>query len=76
MKTTAEAYLGQQVTRAIITVLAYFNDVQHQETRDAGTIAGLTVERTINKPTAATITYGMEERSKQEETILVYDLSG
>uniref|UniRef100_A0A7S4SGY4 Heat shock protein 70 n=2 Tax=Ditylum brightwellii TaxID=49249 RepID=A0A7S4SGY4_9STRA len=76
MKTTAEAYLGQQVTRAIITVPAYFNDAQRQATRDAGAIAGLTVERIINEPTAAAIAYGMEERSKQEETILVYDLGG
>eukprot|EP00957_Ditylum_brightwellii_P185646 14134770-Ditylum_brightwellii.AAC.1 len=76
MKTTAEAYLGQQVTRAIITVPTYFNNAQRQATRDADTIAGLAVEGIINNPTAATIAYGMEERSKQEETILVYDLGG
>jgi len=74
MKTVAEAYLGQPVKHAVITVPAYFNDAQRQATKDAGTIAGLKVERIINEPTAAAIAYGLDE--KGEKNILVYDLGG
>jgi len=74
MKEIAEAYLGQTVNRAVITVPAYFNDAQRQATKDAGAIAGLTVERIINEPTAAAIAYGLGE--KGEKNILVYDLGG
>eukprot|EP01067_Filipodium_phascolosomae_P008088 Filipodium_phascolosomae@DN679_c0_g1_i1.p1 len=74
MKETAEAYLGQEVKHAVITVPAYFNDAQRQATKDAGAIAGLNVLRIINEPTAAAIAYGMDK--KGEKTILVYDLGG
>ena len=74
MKTTAEAFLGKPVKHAVITVPAYFNDAQRQATKDAGTIAGLKVERIINEPTAAAIAYGLDE--KGEKNILVYDLGG
>jgi molecular chaperone DnaK len=74
MKETAEAYLGQKVTEAVITVPAYFNDSQRQATKDAGTIAGLEVKRIINEPTAAALAYGME--TKKEEKVAVYDLGG
>jgi len=74
MKTIAEAYLGKPVKHAVITVPAYFNDAQRQATKDAGTIAGLKVERIINEPTAAAIAYGLDE--KGEKNILVYDLGG
>jgi len=74
MKTVAEAYLGAPVKHAVITVPAYFNDAQRQATKDAGTIAGLKVERIINEPTAAAIAYGLDE--KGEKNILVYDLGG
>jgi len=74
MKETAEAYLGEKVTRAVITVPAYFNDAQRQATKDAGRIAGLEVERIINEPTAAALAYGMDK--KQAGTIAVYDLGG
>jgi heat shock protein 5 len=74
MKTVAEAYLGQPVKHAVITVPAYFNDAQRQATKDSGTIAGLKVERIINEPTAAAIAYGLDE--KGEKNILVYDLGG
>ncbi len=74
MKETAEAYLGEKVTRAVITVPAYFNDAQRQATKDAGRIAGLEVERIINEPTAAALAYGMDK--KQGGTIAVYDLGG
>lgn len=74
MKNIAESYLGRDVTRAVITVPAYFNDAQRQATKDAGTIAGLTVERIINEPTAAAIAYGLDK--KGEKNILVYDLGG
>ena len=74
MKETAESYLGKNVERAVITVPAYFNDSQRQATKDAGQIAGLTVERIINEPTAAALAYGMEKR--QNQTIAVYDLGG
>lgn len=74
LKTDAEAYLGEKVTDAVITVPAYFNDAQRQATKDAGTIAGLNVLRIINEPTAAALAYGLDK--KNEETIAVYDLGG
>jgi molecular chaperone DnaK len=74
LKADAEAYLGEKVTDAVITVPAYFNDAQRQATKDAGTIAGLTVLRIINEPTAASLAYGLDK--KKEETIAVYDLGG
>merc|ERR1711860_391340 len=74
MKETAEDYLGQKVTQAVITVPAYFNDAQRQATKDAGQIAGLEVLRIINEPTAAALAYGLE--SKKDSTIAVYDLGG
>lgn len=74
MKETAEGFLGKTVRRAVITVPAYFNDAQRQATKDAGTIAGLTVERIINEPTAAAIAYGLDK--KGEKNILVFDLGG
>ena len=73
LKSDAEAYLGQTVTQAVITVPAYFNDSQRQATKDAGKIAGLEVLRIVNEPTAAALAYGLD---KGEETILVYDLGG
>ncbi|BBB24957.1 molecular chaperone DnaK [Amphritea japonica ATCC BAA-1530] len=75
MKKTAEDYLGEDVTEAVITVPAYFNDSQRQATKDAGQIAGLTVKRIINEPTAAALAYGMD-KSKGDKTIAVYDLGG
>jgi len=75
MKTTAEAFLGCEVKHAVVTVPAYFNDAQRQATKDAGTIAGLQVERVINEPTAAALAYGLEKRG-DEENILVFDLGG
>lgn len=75
MKQTAEDYLGEKVTRAVITVPAYFNDEQRQATKDAGRIAGLEVERIINEPTAAALAYGLD-RNKKSEKIAVYDLGG
>ena len=74
MKKTAEDYLGQEVTEAVITVPAYFNDSQRQATKDAGRIAGLDVKRIINEPTAAALAYGLDKDS--DETILVFDLGG
>ncbi|MFC1860351.1 molecular chaperone DnaK [Chloroflexota bacterium] len=74
LKTDAEAYLGDKVTEAVITVPAYFNDSQRQATKDAGKIAGLEVLRIVNEPTAAALAYGLEK--KQDETIAVYDLGG
>jgi molecular chaperone DnaK len=74
LKTDAEAYLGEKVTDAVITVPAYFNDAQRQATKDAGKIAGLNVLRIINEPTAAALAYGLDK--KQDETIAVYDLGG
>jgi len=74
LKTDAEAYLGEKITEAVITVPAYFNDSQRQATKDAGKIAGLEVLRIINEPTAASLAYGMDR--KQDETIAVYDLGG
>src|SRR5690349_1257767 len=72
LKADAEAYLGQPVTQAVITVPAYFNDSQRQATKDAGKIAGLEVLRIVNEPTAAALAYGMEK--SEDQTILVYDL--
>jgi molecular chaperone DnaK len=74
LKESAEAYLGEKVTDAVITVPAYFNDSQRQATKDAGRIAGLNVKRIINEPTAASLAYGLDR--KKEETIAVYDLGG
>jgi len=75
LKKTAEEYLGEKVTKAVITVPAYFNDAQRQATKDAGKIAGLEVERIINEPTAAALAYGLDKQDKNEK-ILVYDLGG
>merc|ERR1712119_100245 len=75
MKETAEAYLGKKVTHAVVTVPAYFNDVQRQATKDAGVIAGMTVMRIINEPTAAAIAYGLDKK-EGEKNILVFDLGG
>ena len=75
LKKTAEAYLGEKVTKAVITVPAYFNDSQRQATKNAGKIAGLEVERIINEPTAAALAYGLDKQ-EQTQTILVYDLGG
>ena len=74
MKETAESYLGETVTQAVITVPAYFNDAQRQATKDAGRIAGLEVLRIINEPTAAALAYGLDR--KEAKTIAVYDLGG
>ena len=74
LKADAEAYLGEKVTEAVITVPAYFNDSQRQATKDAGTIAGLNVKRIINEPTAASLAYGVDKESDQK--IMVYDLGG
>jgi heat shock protein 5 len=77
MKATAEAYLGEPVTRAVVTVPAYFNDAQRLATKDAGRIAGLKVERVINEPTAAAIAYGLDNRSEMDDqNVLVFDLGG
>ncbi len=75
LKATAEAYLGEKVTEAVITVPAYFNDAQRQATKDAGKIAGLEVKRIINEPTAAALAYGIDKTDK-EHTVLVFDLGG
>ncbi len=75
MKKTAEEYLGQEVTEAVITVPAYFNDSQRQATKDAGEIAGLSVRRIINEPTAAALAYGLDKKNK-EELVAVYDFGG
>jgi len=75
MKQTAEDYLGQKVTEAVVTVPAYFNDSQRQATKDAGEIAGLTVRRIINEPTAAALAYGLDKKGKNQ-TVAVYDLGG
>ncbi len=74
LKEAAEAYLGEKVTKAVITVPAYFNDAQRQATKDAGQIAGLEVMRIINEPTAAALAYGLDK--KKDETIAVYDFGG
>ena len=74
LKQAAEEYLGQPVTRAVITVPAYFNDAQRQATKEAGKIAGLDVARIVNEPTAAALAYGLDK--KKDETIAVYDFGG
>ena len=75
LKATAEAYLGEEVTKAVVTVPAYFNDAERQATKDAGKIAGLEVERIINEPTAAALAYGLD-KTDEDQTVLVYDLGG
>merc|ERR1719265_2854270 len=75
MKATAEGFLGETVTHSVVTVPAYFNDAQRQATKDAGTIAGMTVMRIINEPTAAAIAYGLD-KNDGEKNILVFDLGG
>src|SRR6201996_6073096 len=74
LKTAAEDFLGEKVTKAVITVPAYFNDAQRQATKQAGEIAGMEVVRIINEPTAAALAYGLDK--KKDETIAVYDLGG
>ena len=76
LKADAEKYLGQDVTEAVITVPAYFNDAQRQATKDAGKIAGLEVKRIINEPTAAALAYGLDKEGKKDETVAVFDLGG
>jgi molecular chaperone DnaK len=76
LKKDAEAYLGEKVTDAVITVPAYFNDSQRQATKDAGKIAGLNVKRIINEPTAAALAYGVDKNSKADQKVVVYDLGG
>merc|ERR1719432_246917 len=76
MKEIAETYLGKPVKNAVITVPAYFNDSQRQSTKDAGTIAGLNVQRIINEPTAAAIAYGLDKKNKGERNVLIFDLGG
>ena len=77
MKQTAESYLGEKVTNAVITVPAYFNDSQRQSTKDAGRIAGLNVLRIINEPTAAAIAYGLDKLSQSgRRHVLIFDLGG
>lgn len=76
MKQTAEDYLGEQVTEAVVTVPAYFNDAQRQATRDAGKIAGLDVKRIINEPTAAALAYGLDKKSTKDSVVAVFDLGG
>jgi heat shock protein 1/8 len=76
MKATAEAYLGEKVTDAVITVPAYFNDSQRQATKDAGAIAGLNVLRIINEPTAAALAYGLDKKSAGEQNVLIFDCGG
>lgn len=75
LKSYAEEYLGEKVTKAVITVPAYFNDAERQATKDAGQIAGLEVERIINEPTAAALAYGLD-KTEEDQTILVFDLGG
>jgi len=76
MEETAEAFLGQTVKDAVITVPAYFNDSQRQATKDAGTISGLNVLRIINEPTAAAIAYGLDKKGQGERNVLIFDLGG
>jgi molecular chaperone DnaK (HSP70) len=76
MKETAEAFLGHKVTRAVITVPAYFNDAQRQSTKDAGAIAGLKVERIINEPTAAALAYGLDQKTSGDKNVLIFDCGG
>lgn len=76
MKETAESYLGEKVTDAVVTVPAYFNDAQRQATKDAGRIAGLNVKRIINEPTAAALAYGLDKNLSSEKNVLIFDLGG
>merc|ERR1719327_2558043 len=76
MKETAEAYIGESVKQAVVTVPAYFNDSQRQATKDAGRIAELDVLRIINEPTAAAIAYGLDKSSEEERNVLIFDLGG
>ena len=76
MKETAENYIGEKVTSAVITVPAYFNDAQRRATKDAGAIAGLNVLRIINEPTAAAMAYGIDKTSESERNILIFDIGG
>merc|ERR1719290_199978 len=76
MKQTAEAYIGEAVKQAVITVPAYFNDSQRQATKDAGRIAELEVPRIINEPTAAAIAYGLDKAHQEEQNVLIFDLGG
>ncbi|XP_067932353.1 heat shock protein 70 A1-like [Watersipora subatra] len=76
MKETAEAYLGEKVTEAVVTVPAYFNDSQRQSTKDAGVIAGLNVKRIINEPTAAALAYGLDKNLQADKNVLIFDLGG
>jgi len=76
MKEIAESYLGKKVANAVVTVPAYFNDAQRQATKDAGTIAGLNVQRIINEPTAAAIAYGLDKKDSKERNVLIFDLGG
>src|SRR5512133_895411 len=76
MKKTAEDYLGQEVTEAVITVPAYFNDSQRQATKEAGEIAGLNVRRIINEPTAAALAYGLDKTGKKDLKVVVFDCGG
>jgi L1 cell adhesion molecule like protein len=76
MKEIAEAFLGETVTDAVVTVPAYFNDSQRQATKDAGTIAGLNVLRIINEPTAAAIAYGLDKKKSTEQNVLIFDCGG
>lgn len=76
MKETAQAFLNSTVKNAVVTVPAYFNDSQRQATKDAGTIAGLNVQRIINEPTAAAIAYGLDKKGKGEKNVLIFDLGG
>jgi len=76
MKEIAEAFVGSEVINAVITVPAYFNDSQRQATKDSGSIAGLEVLRIINEPTAAAISFGLDQESDLERTVLIYDLGG
>ena len=76
MKEIAEAFLGEPVTDAVVTVPAYFNDSQRQATKDAGTIAGLNVLRIINEPTAAAIAYGLDKKKSSEQNVLIFDCGG
>jgi heat shock protein 1/8 len=76
MKETAEAFLGHKVSRAVITVPAYFNDAQRQSTKDAGAIAGLKVERIINEPTAAALAYGLDQKTTGDKNVLIFDCGG
>jgi heat shock protein 1/8 len=76
MKETAEAFLGHKVTRAVVTVPAYFNDAQRQSTKDAGTIAGLKIDRIINEPTAAALAYGLDNKTTGDRNVLIFDCGG